>query len=73
MVGKDGQLDSIETDADSLFAAANKGIREWALPWWYESDAVIKVRRADGAWKVSAERVSAWYREEFGKRGIRQS
>jgi hypothetical protein len=68
MVGKDGHLHSIETDADSLFAAAYAGIRSSALLWWCDSDAVVEVRSADGAWKVSAAQVSAWYRE-----GVRQS
>ena len=72
MIGKDGQLHSIETDADSLFAAAYAGLRSWSLLWWYDSDAVIEVRSADGAWKVKAAKVSAWYREQFGKRGVRQ-
>jgi hypothetical protein len=68
MVGKDGQLHAVETEADSLFAAAHKAIHSWALLWWYNSEAVIEVRSADGAWKVKAASVWQWYREGFGKR-----
>jgi hypothetical protein len=62
MVGKDGQWHSIETDADSLFAAAYAGIRAWAPLWWYDSEALIEVRSAGGAWKVSAASPKFFYR-----------
>lgn len=65
MVGKDGQLHSIETDADGLFDAAYKAVHSWALLWWYNPEAVVEVHSADGAWKVKASRVSRWYRESL--------
>ena len=32
--GQDGQRHSLETKADSLFAAAYAGLEQWAKLWW---------------------------------------
>jgi len=57
MKGKDGQLHTLECDADSLFAAAEKGVTEWNRFWWFSSDAVLEIRSGGDFWKVDQARV----------------
>jgi hypothetical protein len=44
MVGQDGQIQTIEVEASSVFDAAAQATRCWSMLWWYRSDAVIEVR-----------------------------
>jgi hypothetical protein len=57
MKGKDGQLHSLECEAESLFSAADQAITEWNRRWWFTSDAVLEIRAGDEKWRVNQERV----------------
>ena len=51
------QLHTLECDAESLFAAADRAVSEWNRLWWYSSDAVLEVRSGDEQWRVNQARV----------------
>jgi hypothetical protein len=61
MTGTDGQLHSIEVEAESLFSAAHRGMREWWRFWWFSSDELIDVKAGQDNWRVRQERLQAWY------------
>jgi hypothetical protein len=48
---------SFETDAESLFQAAEKAIQEWCRFWWYSPEALLEVRAGAESWEVSQSRV----------------
>ena len=66
MKGKDGQLHTLECEAESLFAAAEKGVAEWNRFWWYSSDAVLEIRSVDEKWRVDQETVRKWRKAKPG-------
>jgi hypothetical protein len=57
MKGKDGQLLTLECEADSLFRAAEKAIYDWHRLWWFSSDAVLEIKSGGDQWRVSQQRV----------------
>jgi hypothetical protein len=57
MKGTDGQLHTLECEADSLFAAADRAMTEWNRLWWFSSDAIVEVKSGADHWRVSQERV----------------
>jgi hypothetical protein len=60
MVGKGGQTYETTIEATSLFDAADRALRQWALLWWYRPGAVVEVRLDGQCWKVRAARVIEW-------------
>ena len=46
MRGKDGPH-SLETKADSLFAAAERAVVDWGRLWWFLPDEAIEVRAGE--------------------------
>jgi len=81
MRGKDDQLHSIETDAESVFEAAYEGLHDWARLWWYSPDSIIEVRSGGDCWRVRPRRAAEWYAQQrdegsaaaqrFTSRGLR--
>jgi hypothetical protein len=57
MKGKDGQLHTLECEADSLFNAADHAIDQWNRLWWFTSDAVLEIKAGGEQWRVSQARV----------------
>jgi hypothetical protein len=48
-------MHSVETDAESLFAAAHEAVRQWSMLWWFSSEALIEVRSGEHRWHVQAQ------------------
>jgi hypothetical protein len=57
---------SFETDAESLFQAADKAIQEWCRFWWWNEAALLEIRSGPDRWKVSQNKV----RDARGKKRI---
>jgi hypothetical protein len=52
VAGKDGERQSIQADAISLFDAVYKAKQQWAMYWWFPPDALIEVRNGSDCWHV---------------------
>jgi hypothetical protein len=57
MKGKDGQLHTVDCEAESLFRAANFGMQKFAKLCWFSSEAVIELTSGTDTWLVSQNRV----------------
>jgi hypothetical protein len=55
--GKDMIHHSFETDAESLFQAADHAIQDMCRFWWYNPEALLEVRARADRWKVSQSKV----------------
>jgi hypothetical protein len=60
MRGKDGQVHTFETDADSLFQAATAGIECWAQFWWFDPDTEIEVKVSGISYYVSQDQLEEY-------------
>lgn len=59
MVGDDGEIHELIVEATSLYDAAERAIREWALYWWFNPNAGLTVRSENESWTVSQKQLRA--------------
>ena len=47
IVDPEGQTQTIEVEASSMFDAADRALQQWCRLWWYRPGAVVEVRMGD--------------------------
>jgi hypothetical protein len=60
MRGSDGQIHATTLDASSLYDAADKATRGWAMLYWFTSKEPVIVKRGDQTWTVSQDSMRRW-------------